>query len=352
MQILETILIATLLLGFLVFIHEGGHFLVARAFRVRVTEFMIGFPGPNIGFTRKGTKFGVTAVPLGGYAKVCGMLPRPENPLFKDILGYVYDQGEVTYEQVAQAFSIEVKEAFGMLEVLVDWGSLEHPTQKRTDNTYRTPQRGEFSAGTAYEVNDLEAFYKDEESQQYCSLSFWKRVCILAAGPVMNLLYAMLIFVIIYSVLGVDIQNTATGEIKHIVLNPLDSIVAGFRYIGTVVVAILGLFNPATAADTVSNSTSIIGIAVLSRDAFEAGLVNILSFSAIISVSLGLMNLLPIPPLDGGRLLIELIQKITRRPVSVRIQNYLSTAGFVLFMVFFVIMINQDIQRFIFGNWG
>ena len=352
MQILETILIATLLLGFLVFIHEGGHFLVARAFRVRVTEFMIGFPGPNIGFTRKGTKFGVTAVPLGGYAKVCGMLPRPENPLFKDILGYVYDQGEVTYEQVAQAFSIEVKEAFGMLEVLVDWGSLEHPTQKRTDNTYRTPQRGEFSAGTAYEVNDLEAFYKDEESQQYCSLSFWKRVCILAAGPVMNLLYAMLIFVIIYSVLGVDIQNTATGEIKHIVLNPLDSIVAGFRYIGTVVVAILGLFNPATAADTVSNSTSIIGIAVLSRDAFEAGLVNMLSFSAIISVSLGLMNLLPIPPLDGGRLLIELIQKITRRPVSVRIQNYLSTAGFVLFMVFFVIMINQDIQRFIFGNWG
>ncbi len=352
MQIFETILIATLLLGFLVFIHEGGHFVVARAFGVRVTEFMIGFPGPHIGFTRKGTKFGVTAVPLGGYAKVCGMLPEPDNPLFKDILGYVYDRGQVTYEQVAQAFSIEVKEAFSLLEVLVDWGSLEHPTQKRTDNTYRTPQRGDIAAGVAYEVNDLEAFYNEEKSQQYCSISFWKRVCILAAGPVMNLVYAMIMFVIIYSLLGVDIQNTTTGEIQHIALNPLDAIIAGFRYIGMVIVAIVGLFNPATAAETVSNSTSIIGIAVLSRDAFEAGLVNILSFSAIISVSLGLMNLLPIPPLDGGRLLIEVIQKIIRRPVSVKVQNYASTAGFLLFMMFFIIMLNQDIQRFIFGNWG
>ena len=352
MQVLETLLIATLLLGFLVFIHEGGHFLVARAFKVRVTEFMIGFPGPHIGFTRKGTKFGITAIPLGGYAKVCGMLPAPNNPIFKDILGFVYDRGEVTYEEVAKVFSLEIKEAFDLLEVLVDWGSLEHPTQKRTDNTYRTPARKGLPAGTAYEVNDLEAFYKEEESQQYCSISFWKRACILAAGPIMNLLYAMLMFVIIYSILGIDLQNTATGEVKHIVLNPIDSIVAGFRYISTVVVAILGLFNPATAAETVSNSTSIIGIAVLSRDAFEAGLVNILSFSAIISVSLGLMNLLPIPPLDGGRLLIEIIQKIARRPVPVRVQNYLSTAGFVLFMVFFIVMVNQDIQRFIFGNWG
>lgn len=352
MQIIETILIATLLLGFLVFIHEGGHFVVARAFRVRVTEFMIGFPGPNIGFTRKGTRFGITAVPLGGYAKVCGMLPKPDDPQFKEILGYVYDRGEATYQEVAQVFSLEEEEAFGLLEVLVDWGSLEHPTRRRTDNTYRTPQRGEIPCGTAYDVNDLDTFYKEEESQQYCSISFWKRVCILAAGPLMNLIYAMLMFVIIYSVLGVDIQNTTTGEIRHIVLNPLDSIVAGFRYIGTVIVAIVGLFNPATAAETVSNSTSIIGIAVLSRDAFEAGLVNILSFSAIISVSLGLMNLLPIPPLDGGRLLIEVIQKIIGRPVSVRVQNYLSTAGFLLFMLFFIVMVNQDIQRFIFGNWG
>lgn len=51
----------TLLLGFLVFIHEGGHYLAARACGVRVSEFMIGLPGPSIGFTRGETRFGITA---------------------------------------------------------------------------------------------------------------------------------------------------------------------------------------------------------------------------------------------------------------------------------------------------
>ena len=73
MDILFMVLCATVVIGFLVFIHEGGHYLAARAFGVRVTEFMLGLPGPSVGFTRGGTRFGVTAVPLGGYAKVCGM---------------------------------------------------------------------------------------------------------------------------------------------------------------------------------------------------------------------------------------------------------------------------------------
>ena len=68
MDIVLMILYVSILLGFLVFIHEGGHYLASRALGVRVTEFMIGFPGPGIGFTKWGTKFGVTCVPLGGYA--------------------------------------------------------------------------------------------------------------------------------------------------------------------------------------------------------------------------------------------------------------------------------------------
>ena len=52
MDIIIMIIAATIVLGFLVFIHEGGHFLAARLFGVRVTEFMIGFPGPSIGFTK------------------------------------------------------------------------------------------------------------------------------------------------------------------------------------------------------------------------------------------------------------------------------------------------------------
>ena len=70
----------------------------------------------------------------------------------------------------------------------------------------------------------------------------------------------------------------------------------------------LGLFNPQTFTETVSNSSSVIGIAVMSKTVVDAGLCAFLEFLAMISVSLGIMNLLPIPPLDGGRFIIEIFQ--------------------------------------------
>ena len=72
-----------------------------------------------------------------------------------------------------------------------------------------------------------------------------------------------------------------------------------------------------------------------------------------ISINIFLMafNLIPIPPLDGGRFVVEVFQKVSRRVVSTRALNYISAAGMLLFLGFFLIMANQDIQRFVFGNW-
>ena len=71
----------------------------------------------------------------------------------------------------------------------------------------------------------------------------------------------------------------------------------------------------------------------------------------MISVSLGVMNLLPIPPLDGGRFLVEIVQRIRRKEVTLKTLNYISMAGMALFICFFLVMVNQDVQRFVFGNW-
>jgi regulator of sigma E protease len=89
----------------------------------------------------------------------------------------------------------------------------------------------------------------------------------------------------------------------------------------------------------------------MSRNYFEAGLVFALQFMAMISVSLGIMNLLPIPPLDGGRFVIELIQRISGKTVPTRVVNIISAVGIGLMLLLFVVMLNQDIQRFVFGNW-
>ena len=72
MDILIMIVCAVISIGFLVFIHEGGHYLAARAFGVRVTEFMLGLPGPSIGFTKGETRYGVTAVPSAATRRCAG----------------------------------------------------------------------------------------------------------------------------------------------------------------------------------------------------------------------------------------------------------------------------------------
>ena len=370
MDILVMILSATIVLGFLVFIHEGGHFVAARAFGVRVTEFMLGLPGPSIGVQRGETRFGVTAVPLGGYARVCGMEPGEMSPHLEACLASVYARGTALMEDVARDCGISDDDAYEALEELVEWGSVTGPKKSDEYNTYRVPKRKltalqrrramsteagceplELDEGEPHALADPHAFFLSEYRQQYRSLPFWKRSVILIAGPGVNLLFALVAFVIIYSVLGFDYQNTQTGEVSHIVIPPLKAIEAGFMYIGMVVQAVAGLFNPQTAADTVSNSTSVVGIAVMSKSAFEAGFTELFSFTAMLSVSLGIMNMLPIPPLDGGRFVVEVYQRIRRKVISLRAMNYLSFAGVALFMLFFLVMMNQDIQRFIFGNW-
>ena len=346
------VIFLVIILSVLVFVHEGGHYLVARALGVRVTEFMLGFPGPNIGFTWHGTKFGVTAVPLGGYARVCGMEPGEESPHLAGLMRVVYEHGTIDMEDAARELGISDDDAFAGLEELVEWGTIEMPRKTDEYNTYRAPARDGYESGQARSVADEQALYESERRQQYRSLGFFKRCAILLAGPAMNLLFAIVVFVIIYSVMGFDVVDQATGAVTHMTVDPGRAIMAGFNYIGTVFVAILGLFNPQTAAETVSNSTSIVGIAVMSKGAVDAGITNFLAFTAMISVSLGLMNMLPIPPLDGGRFVIEIYQLIRGKNITMRALNALSAAGMMLFIGFFLIMLNQDIQRFIFGNWS
>ena len=361
------ILAATVVLGFLVFIHEGGHFLAARAFGVRVSEFMLGLPGPNLGFQRGETKFGATAIPLGGYARVCGMEPGEMSPHLKAAMTSIYARGTALMEDVAADCGITDDEAYEALEELVEWGAVTGPKKSDEFNVYRTTalkptkrmlkkaeRQGIVLApraeGEPARLDDPDAAFDREYRQQYRSLPAWKRMVILLAGPGVNLLFAMLAFVLIYSVIGFDYQYS-DGTVQHVTVSPLRAVEAGVGYIGMVIQAVVGLFNPQTAAETVSQSTSVVGIAVMSKSAFEAGLTSALSFTAMLSVSLGIMNLLPIPPLDGGRFVIEVYQRIRRKAVGVRAMNYLSFAGIALFALFFIVMMNQDIQRFIFGNW-
>lgn len=133
---------------------------------------------------------------------------------------------------------------------------------------------------------------------------------------------------------------------KLVRLNPLTSCEIALDNIVRTAQSVGSLLNPSHTKEVLDSSTSVIGISVLSAQAAEEGASTFLNFAALISFSLAFMNLLPIPPLDGGKLVIEAVQALTRRKASVKLQTILSVVGIVLFGLLFLYMLRADIMRF------
>ena len=134
---------------------------------------------------------------------------------------------------------------------------------------------------------------------------------------------------------------------EHRRLGVIDAIRVSADYIYQTASGVIQLLIPSQTMEVLDNSTSIVGISVISAQAAASGPAVYLTFASLISLSLGLMNLLPIPPLDGGKLLFEVVQLIVRRPVPAKIKNAVSYIGIALFLMLFVYMFQQDIARLI-----
>ena len=427
MSALGTIFWFIVVIVILVLVHELGHFLAARAFGVRVTEFMIGLPGPNIGFERNGCRYGVTCIPLGGYNRITGMEGGPEDPNLEQVLAYVYRQGSTDAEHVALACGIDAEAAEQALTILDGWGSINAPGRGNKTTRYAAPKTEEYGLGQAREVADPEALLDEERKHTYRALSCWKRLVVLFAGPIMNILLALVIFVMIFSVIGLPAASTTISEVVPdgpaavagmqggdtiVAINgtetpdwatltgaistlkpgdeaaveymrngvrehadvlvgtntdgrPQLGIFAGqetrripvtealatsWQYFTMTVQAYINLFNPVTAGETISQSTSIVGIAVMSERAAAIGIVPLLYILAVVSLSLGIVNLVPLPPLDGGKIVVEVIQRITRRDIPVKVINAVTIVVIALLLLLFVVLLRQDIVNFILGG--
>ena len=133
-------------------------------------------------------------------------------------------------------------------------------------------------------------------------------------------------------------------------LGPIEGLQAAGSMLVMTVQAYASLLNPTTAAETLSQSTSIVGISVMAKQAADAGLFMVLYLLAAVSLSLAVVNLLPVPPLDGGKILVEIIEKVIRRPLPVRVINSISIVVIVLLLLLFVVLLRQDIMNFVFGG--
>jgi regulator of sigma E protease len=403
----------------LVLMHEGGHFLAARAFGVKVHEFMLGLPGPALKrkSKRSGITYGVTAIPLGGYVRIAGMEPGREDALLGAALGSLVDHGRLAAVDLADLLAdrgVDKDRAAAMLASLEDWGVAE-PIEDWPE------YRATVERATGESDEDL---LDRCRSKVYRGQPVWKRVAILAAGVTVNLLTAILIFTITLSLWGLPTATltldvvqkgsaAATAGLRpgdtiaaldgravadwdavlvkvtaakpggkmsvtyvrsghkattvavlgrksdgHAVLGvgprtrdvPVPVVTAlkdSLTWTGMVFVAIGQFFNPKTFSTAIGGARSVVGISYEVANAVKAGPLQYAWMIALLSLSLGAINILPIPPLDGGKVFMEIVEKIARRPIRKELSYAISGLGTALLFSLIFYLMYADVVRYI-----
>jgi regulator of sigma E protease len=413
---LSTILWGVLTFSILVVLHEGGHFFAARAFGVKVHEFMVGLPGPSIRFRskRSGTTFGVTAIPLGGYVRIAGMEPGPEDELLAPALMAATLAGRSDANRLASELGIDVEHASRLLATLADWGALAPATDD--DISYLATLQAD-------EHTDPTVLLATARSVTYRALSRPKRIIVLSMGVLTNLLTALLVFTVVLGAWGyytqsltlydvqpdsgaaqagllagdrvtsiggteledwtmltreisarepgeqVEVGFVRAGEadsaavvigeseagapvlgvvsdVEHVNLSIGEAAMESVRLTGMVFEAIGRFFSPDTFQESVEGARSIVGITVEVAEAARMGPLSYAWIVALLSLSLGVMNILPIPPLDGGKIAMELVEAATRRPLSRRFSLGLSLSGALLLFSLIGYLMYADVVRY------
>jgi regulator of sigma E protease len=279
------IIIVIIILGVLVFVHELGHFLFAKWTNTRVDEFAIGFK-PTI-FSKKigETTYALNAIPFGGYVKIPGEDPDD-------------------------------------MESRLDPKSLYHKSKLQ-------------------------------------------KACILSGGILFNMIFAWMLIVGMFMT-GIPVgPQTAEKYSEHVTvtvdgeqtMTTLRAPVSVAITEGSLVLAritrdtvtsfaglIGGIFNGTSKIDQL---TGPVGLGSVVHDAKQGGLIQIIFLTAFISINLAILNLVPFPALDGGRLLVLLVESITRKTIPVRILQWVNGIGFILLILLMVAVTVSDISRLI-----
>jgi regulator of sigma E protease len=393
----------------LVFLHELGHFSVALAVGMRPRSFYIGFPPALVKFRRKGIEYGLGMIPLGGLVRIPGMHMPAARDLQVFIEPAVREQPSLApfVGAVRRALEVEdfdaARHANSELEHEVSAAHLSPGARRSAQRALR-----EVEEGTA-----LDAYWRAET---------WKRVAVIAAGPLANVAIAFAILFALFAfsggpsdrpsatvgavetgspaaaaglqagdrIVGVDGRATRTfaaasrlirashgGPVtltvvrdgRPVTVGPQRTIfqqgrwVFGFNPEAQIVSYSTGKAARRAGSDlwgvvsgTADGITSLfsgrgrshlsgpVGIADVAHNQLQLGLSYYLEILAFVSMSLALLNLLPLLPLDGGHILFSLIEGVRRRALAREVYERVSVIGIAFIVLVFVIAFSNDVS--------
>lgn len=348
-------LIPLLILSFLIFFHELGHFIAARYFGVRVDVFSIGFGRRLVTLKRGDTEYSLSLIPLGGYVKMKGQ--DDLNPALKS-----YDYDSYNAKTPLQRIAILLAGPFAnFLLAFILYFVIALSGHK----TY-APVIGDIVENSPAQIAKLQKGDRvvEIEGKQILTWDEMAKSIRSSQGSIhlvierQNALYP-----IILTPKELDSENIFKEKIKKRMIgiaplgdevlvesNPLEAI--AFAYDQTIkastliVQSLQKLIQGIVPAKELGGVVSIVQV---THDAAQSGLVALLFFTALISVNLGVLNLLPIPALDGGHIMFNIYEFITKKVPSEEMLIRLTIGGWVFLIALMSLGLYNDIVRIVNG---
>ncbi|MFH1508967.1 MAG: site-2 protease family protein [bacterium] len=344
-----------ILLGAVIFVHELGHFITAKKMGAKVEEFGFGFPPRIFGIKRGETTYSLNWIPIGGFVKILGEDgDKAEDPrsfgskkpwqralmatagvmmnfLFAAILlmtvakigipEMINDENKdiardqkIQIVSVAEGSIVEDKIKIGdILQSIDDKGFEEvnaigdYTSEKKGETVKVKVTRGDTIVEEEYSIPE-----EIEEGKGALGIGLVKTGLVKYPW---------------YKAIGIGIS--ATFSITVLTVSAFFTIVKDL------------IFSHHLSGDVAGP----VGIAVMTGQVYEMGLVYLLQFAAVLSINLGIINILPLPALDGGRLLFIIIEKIRGKKVSARAEGMIHTIGFFALITLVLVITFWDVIR-------
>ncbi|KND47855.1 MAG: RIP metalloprotease RseP [Parcubacteria bacterium C7867-006] len=362
-----SILVFLIILALLILVHEFGHFIVAKKSGIRVDEFGLGFP-PKIYSKQWGsTLYTLNAIPFGGFVKIFGEDPHSENISEEDrptsfyykpkwIQSMVLVAG-VTFNILFAWFLISLGYGIGIPSPVdhSGFGEVKNPHLVITEVMQDSPAQkaglksGDYITSLSSGASNL----KDKD---------------LTPENIQNVISETKTEVKVNYVRGSDPE-------KSVSVTPSNSLSGGKKVIGIAMDEIgtlklpihLAVLEGAKTTYLLTKATAVglfsflrdvvlfrsdfsqvsgpIGIAGVVGEATKLGFTYIISLTALISINLAIINLLPFPALDGGRLLFVIIESVKRKPISPRFVRNANFIGFAILIILMVVVSTHDILK-------
>jgi len=353
------IVAAIVVLGFLIVVHEFGHFIVAKRSGVGVLKFSVGF-GPRLfGRTVNGTEYVLSAIPLGGYVKMVGEDPEAAEAADPRI--------SFSHQNVWKRVAIVVAgPVFNLLFAFVAFTVVLAIYGQRVPSDVAKVggvMPGMPAAQAGLQIGDTVTAVNGKPIASWDELSNAIRTS--GGSPVEITLQrgeqSLTMTVTPEAKPDKNIFGEVVGDayvigiergFDEVSVGPIEAIGAGAKqtvfWIQTLVMSVVKILQGRIPAQDIGGPILIVQAA---GQQAQIGLESLLLFMAVISINLGILNLLPIPILDGGHLLFFLVEGVMRRPLDMRHREIMQQVGLVILIGLMAFAFYNDILRVIRG-WG